>query len=209
METKHNETATAHEWDEMRAQWAVLNRKLSNEPLVDDRHIRESMGKNLAWSKRMSKTQMASIPILTLFYLYLHFTGKISLALATYITVLFAFALLFEAVFYFTKLRTLYDGDLLTVARHIVQVKKIRRQAFFWQTPPTLVFFFWFVYEVIGVKGELIIPTWFFFVLCLIGSFLIGRDLYQRQNWMDDDILRQIKELTEGETSQHASTDNL
>jgi len=56
METKHNETATAHEWDEMRAQWAVLNRKLSNEPLVDDRHIRESMGKNLAWSKRISKT---------------------------------------------------------------------------------------------------------------------------------------------------------
>ena len=40
METKHNETATAHEWDEMRAQWAVLNRKLSHEPLVDDRHIR-------------------------------------------------------------------------------------------------------------------------------------------------------------------------
>ena len=119
--------------------------------------------------------------------------------MATYITVLFAFALLFEAVFYFTKLRTLYDGDLLTVARRIVQVKKIRRQAFFWQTPPTLVFFFWFVYEVIGVKGELIIPTWFFFVLCLIGSFLIGRDLYQRQNWMDDDILRQIKELTEGD----------
>ena len=183
----------------MRAQWAALNRKLSNEPLVDDRYIRESMGKNLAWSKRISKTRMASIPILTLFYLYLHFTGKISLALATYITVLFAFALLFEAVFYFTKLRTLYDGDLLTVARRIVQIKKIRRQAFFWQIPPTLVFFFWFVYEVIGVKGELIIPTWFFFVLCLIGSFLFGRDLYQRQNWMDDDILRQIKELTEGD----------
>ena len=209
METKHNETATAHEWDEMRAQWAVLNRKLSHEPLVDDRHIRESMGKNLAWSKRISKTRMASIPILTLFYLFLYFTGKISQALAIYITVVFISALLFEAAVYFTKLRKLYDGDLLTVAHRIVQIKKIRRQAFFWQIPPTLVFFFWFVYEVIGVKGELIIPTWFFFVLCLIGSFLIGRDLYQRQNWMDDDILRQIKELTEGETSQHASTDNL
>ena len=199
METKHNETATAHEWDEMRAQWAALNRKLSNEPLVDDRHIRESMRKNLAWNKRMSKAQMASIPILILFYLFLYFTGKISLALAIYITVVFISALLFEAAVYYTKLRQLYDGDLLTVARRIVQIKKIRRQSFFWQIPPTLVFFFWFVYEVIGVKGELVIPTWFFFVLCFIGTFIICRDLYQRQNRMDDDILRQIKELTEGD----------
>ena len=61
METKHNETATAHEWDEMRAQWAVLNRKLSHEPLVDDRHIRESMGKHQAWGKRISKTRINKV----------------------------------------------------------------------------------------------------------------------------------------------------
>lgn len=200
METKRNETtAAAHEWDEMRAQWAVLNRKLSREPLVDERHIRESMKKNLAWSKRMSKAQMALLPVMTLFYFSLYFTGKISLALTTYITVLFTSALLFEVVFYFTKLRTLYDGDLLTVARRLVQLKKIRRMRFFWEIPPALVFFFWFVYEMIGVKGELIIPTWFFFVLCLIGSLIIARDLYLRQNMMDDDILRQIDELTGGD----------
>ena len=36
-------------------------------------------------------------------------------------------------------------------------------------------------------------------VLCLVVGLLICRDLYQRQNRMDDDILRQIKDLTEGD----------
>ena len=36
-------------------------------------------------------------------------------------------------------------------------------------------------------------------VLCLVAGFLICRDLYQHQNRMDDDILRQIKDLTEGD----------
>ena len=65
METKHNETATAHEWDEMRAQWAVLNRKLSNEPLVDDRHIRESMGKRTEWIGDKVRLERAFAPLIS------------------------------------------------------------------------------------------------------------------------------------------------
>ena len=212
METKHNETTTAHEWDEMRAQWAALNRKLSNEPLVDDRHIRESMGKHQAWGKRTSKWGIVALPLYLLLAFYIAFIlgadKPLSLQLIGCTLGLMALNLVIEFILYI-KAKQLFTKDLISVSRGLILLKKIKRQVFLWGLPPSVMLFLWATYDAVGVSSLRVIPTWIFFAAAFGLSIFLSRLIYKEHEWMDDKVLRQIKELTEGENSQHASTDNL
>ena len=202
METKHNETATAHEWDEMRAQWAVLNRKLSNEPLVDDRHIRESMGKHQAWGKRTSKWGIVALPLYLLLAIYIAFVSgadkPLSLQLIGCTLGLMALNLVVEFVLYI-KAKQLFTKDLISVSRGLILLKKIRRQVFLWGLPPSVMLFLWATYDAVGVSSLRVIPGWIFFAAAFGLCIFLSRLIYKEHEWMDDKVLRQIKELTEGD----------
>ena len=209
METKHNETTTAHEWDEMRAQWAVLNRKLSNEPLVDDRHIRESMGKRTEWIGDKVRLERAFAPLISAVLIGCYYMNIISLGLLIFTLVVAILSSIIDHRIYIAKYRTLFDKDLITVSHELLRIKKMQQAEFFWNLIILLIFIVWFGYDTSSHQATRSFNDWMPWIFGGAVSVFYAWRRHKKVQRTNDDLLRQIKELTEGETSQHASTDNL
>ena len=209
METKHNETATAHEWDEMRAQWAALNRKLSNEPLDDDRHIRESMGKRTDWIGDKVHLDRAFAPLISAALIGFYYVNIISLGLLIFTLVVATLSSIIDHRIYIAKYRTLFDKDLITVSHELLRIKKMQQAEFFWNLIILLIFIVWFGYDTSSHQATRSFNDWMPWIFGGAVSVFYAWRRHKKVQRTNDDLLRQIKELTEGETSQHASTDNL
>ena len=190
-----------NEFEEMKAQLALLNKKLEQETIVNERLIRRSM-KEKASSLRRKAIVESIISLIMIPYFIWVMPQLIGLSTGFCLFVCFMLALALGYNYYihshFRPDEFVY-GDLIKAKKNTLMLKKFYAN---WLKligiPFIIVFLGWFAFEIKQhFQGEELQSILGGMAIGLVLGVIIGTYRYLKTQRMADDILTQIEELSE------------
>ena len=190
-----------NEFEEMKAQLALLNKKLEQETIVNERLIRRSM-KEKASSLRRKAIVESIISLIMIPYFIWVMPQLIGLSTGFCLFVCFMLALALGYNYYihshFRPDEFVY-GDLIKAKKNTLMLKKFYANWLkFIGIPFIIVFLGWFTFEIKQhFQGEELRSILGGMAIGLVLGVIIGTYRYLKTQRMADDILTQIEELSE------------
>ena len=190
-----------NEFEEMKAQLALLNKKLEQETIVNERLIRRSM-KEKASSLRRKAIVESIISLIMIPYFIWVMPQLIGLSTGFCLFVCFMLALALGYNYYihshFRPDEFVY-GDLIKAKKDTLMLKKFYANWLkFIGIPFIIVFLGWFAFEIKQhFQGEELQSILGGMAIGLVLGVIIGTYRYLKTQRMADDILTQIEELSE------------
>lgn len=189
-----------NELEEMRAQWAILNKKLEKEMIVNERLIRKAM-KDKAWSLRKKAIVESMITAIMIPYFLFVMPELLGLSIGICLFACFFMVLALGYNYYihshFQPDEFIY-GDLIKARKNTLKSKKLYANWLkFVGIPFIIVFLGWFAYEIAEViHGNELHSVWIGMGLGLLLGASIGIYQYTKVQRTLDDILEQIEDLS-------------
>lgn len=190
-----------NEFEEMKAQLALLNKKLEQETIVNERLIRRSM-KEKASSLRRKAIIESVVSLIMIPYFIWVMPQLIGLSTGFCMFVCFMLALALGYNYYihshFRPDEFVY-GDLIKAKKDTLMLKKFYANWLkFIGIPFIIVFLGWFAFEIKQhFQGEELQSILGGMAIGLVLGVIIGTYRYLKTQRMADDILTQIEELSE------------
>lgn len=190
-----------NEFEEMKAQLALLNKKLEQETIVNERLIRRSM-KEKASSLRRKAIIESVVSLIMIPYFIWVMPQLIGLSTGFCMFVCFMLALAIGYNYYihshFRPDEFVY-GDLVKAKKNTLMLKKFYANWLkFIGIPFIIVFLGWFAFEIKQhFQGEELQSILGGMAIGLVLGVIIGTYRYLKTQRMADDILTQIEELSE------------
>ena len=190
-----------NEFEEMKAQLALLNKKLEQETIVNERLIRRSM-KEKASSLRRKAIVESIISLIMIPYFIWVMPQLIGLSTGFCLFVCFMLALALGYNYYihshFRPDEFVY-GDLIKAKKNTLMLKKFYANWLkFIGIPFIIVFLGWFAFEIKQhFQGEELQSILGGMAIGIVLGVIIGTYRYLKTQHMADDILTQIEELSE------------
>lgn len=190
-----------NEFEEMKAQLALLNKKLEQETIVNERLIRRSM-KEKASSLRRKAIIESVVSLIMIPYFIWVMPQLIGLSTGFCMFVCFMLALAIGYNYYihshFRPDEFVY-GDLVKAKKNTLMLKKFYANWLkFIGIPFIIVFLGWFAFEIKQhFQGEELQSILGGMAIGLVLGVIIGTYRYLKTQHMADDILTQIEELSE------------
>lgn len=191
---------TYTELEEMRAQLAILNRKLEKEAIVNERLMRSSM-KDKAWTLRRKAIVEAIITVIGIPYFIWVVPNLlgVSIGFCTFVCFMLVLALGYNYYIH-THFRPdeFIHGDLLKAKQDTLMVKRLYANWLkFVGIPFIVVFIGWFAYEMSEIlQGEELQGVLGGMGIGIVLGGIIGIYQYTKTQRIADDILLQIEELS-------------
>lgn len=190
-----------NEFEEMKAQLALLNKKLEQETIVNERLIRRSM-KEKASSLRRKAIVESVVSLIGIPYFIWVMPNLVGLSTGFCLFVCCMLALAIGYNYYihshFRPDEFVY-GDLIKARKDTLMLKRFYSNWLkFIGIPFIIVFIGWFAYEVSQhFQGEELQSILGGMTIGLVLGVIIGSYQYLKTQRMADDILTQIEELSE------------
>ena len=190
-----------NEFEEMKAQLALFNKKLEQETIVNERLIRRSM-KEKASSLRRKAIIESVVSLIMIPYFIWVMPQLIGLSTGFCMFVCFMLALAIGYNYYihshFRPDEFVY-GDLVKAKKNTLMLKKFYANWLkFIGIPFIIVFLGWFAFEIKQhFQGEELQSILGGMAIGLVLGVIIGTYRYLKTQRMADDILTQIEELSE------------
>ena len=190
-----------NEFEEMKAQLALLNKKLEQETIVNERLIRRSM-KEKASSLRRKAIIESVVSLIMIPYFIWVMPQLIGLSTGFCMFVCFMLALAIGYNYYihshFRPDEFVY-GDLVKAKKNTLMLKKFYANWLkFIGIPFIIVFLGWFAFEIKQhFQGDELQSILGGMAIGLVLGVIIGTYRYLKTQHMADDILTQIEELSE------------
>ena len=190
-----------NEFEEMKAQLALLNKKLEQETIVNERLIRRSM-KEKASSLRRKAIIESVVSLIMIPYFIWVMPQLIGLSTGFCMFVCFMLALALGYNYYihshFRPDEFVY-GDLIKAKKDTLMLKKFYANWLkFIGIPFIIVFLGWFAFEIKQhFQGEELQSILGGMTIGIVLGVIIGTYRYLKTQRMADDILTQIEELSE------------
>ena len=190
-----------NEFEEMKAQLALLNKKLEQETIVNERLIRRSM-KEKASSLRRKAIIESVVSLIMIPYFIWVMPQLIGLSTGFCLFVCFMLALALGYNYYihshFRPDEFVY-GDLIKAKKNTLMLKKFYANWLkYIGIPFIIVFLGWFAFEIKQhFQGEELQSILGGMAIGLVLGVIIGTYRYLKTQRMADDILTQIEELSE------------
>ncbi len=188
------------EFEEMKAQLALLNKKLEKETIVNERLIRRSMKEKASSLRRKAIVESIISAIMIPYFIWV-MPELIGLSTGFCIFVCFMLALALGYNYYihshFRPDEFVY-GDLVKAKKNTLMLKKFYANWLkFIGIPFIIVFLGWFAYEIKQhFQGEELQSVLGSMVIGLVLGVIIGTYRYLKTQRMADAILDQIEELS-------------
>ena len=192
-----------NELNEMREQLATLKKRLESQTIVNDRLIKEAMGRKLS-SLNNSAIWMCIVCLVMISLGYFNFQRighSTAFCIAT--SALFLICLIAIIVSHYRiHKRDIYSGNLVTVYKEVARMKKIYKSWHYWSIPMVLVWFGWMEYELyLNQANEDISALLMISASGIFGGIIggiVGLRIHKRTLRTADDLLQQIEELKAG-----------
>ena len=141
-------TIEMNELNEMREQLATLKKRLEGQEIVNDRLIKEAMGRKLS-SLNNSAIWICIVCLVMIPLGYFNFQRMgHSTAFCIATSALFLISLIATIVSHYRiHKRDIYSGNLVTVYKEVARMKKIYQSWHYWSIPMLIVWFGWMEYE--------------------------------------------------------------
>ncbi len=189
-----------NELNEMREQLATLKKQLNTQEIINDRLIKEAMGRKLS-ALNNSAIWICIVCLVMIPLGYFNFQ-RIGHSTAFCIATSALFLLCFIATIishYRIHKRDVYSGNLVTVYKEIARMKKIYKSWHYWSIPMLIVWFGWMEYELyLNQANEDITALLAISASGIFGGIIggiIGLRIHKRTLRTADDLLLQIEEL--------------
>lgn len=188
------------EFEEMKAQLALLNKKLEQETIVNERLIRRSMKEKASSLRRKAIVESIISAIMIPYFIWV-MPELIGLSTGFCVFVCFMLALALGYNYYihshFRPDEFVY-GNLVKAKKNTLMLKKFYANWLkFIGIPFIIVFLGWFAFEIKQhFQGEELQSVLGGMVIGLVLGVIIGTYRYLKTQRMADDILDQIEELS-------------
>ena len=189
-----------NELNEMREQLATLKKQLNTQEIINDRLIKEAMGRKLsALNNSAIWISVVCLVMIPLGYFNFQRMGH-STAFCIATSALFLICLIAIIVSHYRiHKRDIYSGNLVTVYKEVARMKKIYKSWHYWSIPMVIVWFGWLEYEIyLNQANEDITALLMISASGIFGGIIggiIGLRIHKRTLRTADDLLRQIEEL--------------
>lgn len=190
------------EFEEMKAQLAVLNRKLEQETILNERLLRRAM-KEKAWNirrKMIIESMVCAIMVPYFIWIIPLIAPGISIGFCyfTCFFLLLALGCNYYLYHHFRPEEFIY-GNLLEARKDTLKLKKIYANWLkFIGLPFIIVFLSWFVHEITRLQeGERLEDMLTAVIIGTIAGGIIGTYRYLKIQHTADAILQQIEEMNE------------
>ena len=189
-----------NELNEMREQLAILKNRLEGQAIVNDRLIKEAMGRKLSVLNN-NAIWMCVVCVVMIPLGYLNFQ-RMGLSTAFCIATATLFLISFVAIFvshYRIHKNDIFSGNLVTVYKEVARMRKIYKSWHYWSIPMVVVWFGWLEYETyLTLANE---DLYALLIISASGIFggiiggIVGWRIHKRTLRTADDLLHQIEEL--------------
>ena len=189
-----------NELNEMREQLATLKKQLNTQEIINDRLIKEAMGRKLsALNNSAIWICIVCLAMIPLGYFNFQRMGH-SEAFCIATSALFLICLIAMIVSHYRiHKRDVFSGNLVTVYKEVARMKKIYKSWHYWSIPMLIVWFGWMEYELyLNQANEDITALLMISASGIFGGIIggiIGLRIHKRTLRTADDLLRQIEEL--------------
>lgn len=189
-----------NELNEMREQLATLKKQLNSQEIINDRLIKEAMGRKLsALNNSAIWISVVCLVMIPLGYFNFQRMGH-STAFCIATSALFLICLIAIIISHYRiHKRDIYSGNLVTVYKEVARMKKIYKSWHYWSIPMLIVWFGWLEYELyINQANEDITALLAISASGIFGGIIggiVGLRIHKRTLRTADDLLRQIEEL--------------
>ena len=189
-----------NELNEMREQLATLKKQLNTQEIINDRLIKEAMGRKLsALNSSAIWICIVCLVMIPLGYFNFQRMGhSTAFCIATSALFLICFIATIISHYRIHK-RDIYSGFLVTVYKEVARMKKIYKSWHYWSIPMLIVWFGWMEYELyLNQANEDITALLAISASGIFGGIIggiIGLRIHKRTLRTADDLLRQIEEL--------------
>jgi len=203
-----------NELEQMRVQMAALEKKIADQEIVNDRLIRESMKDKMSWIKRYILLEIAVTPIAALIWAAISRAAHIPL----WFTLIFVVGCIID-IYYDWKINITpikeNDFDRQNLVDTAVKLRKMKSLRYK-QTLAGVIFVVLFLTSIVAyayfanVRGTDLLDTSSDYNMAFLGGCIglpIGivfgiylvRKVFRKMQRSNDDIIRQIEEITQGE----------
>ena len=189
-----------NELNEMREQLATLKKQLNTQEIINDRLIKEAMGRKLsALNNSAIWICIVCLVMIPLGYFNFQRIGY-SEAFCIATSALFLICLIAMIISHYRiHKRDIYSGNLVTVYKEVARMKKIYKSWHYWSIPMLIVWFGWMEYEIyLNQANEDITALLMISASGLFGGIIggiIGLRIHKRTLRTADDLLHQIEKL--------------
>ena len=189
-----------NELNEMREQLATLKKQLNTQEIINDRLIKEAMGRKLsALNNSAIWISVVCLIMIPLGYFNFQRMGH-STAFCIATSALFLICLIAIVVSHYRiHKRDIYSGNLVTVYKEVARMKRIYKSWHYWSIPMLIVWFGWLEYEIyINQANEDMTALLMISASSIFGGIIggiVGLRIHKRTLRTADDLLRQIEEL--------------
>jgi len=189
-----------NELNEMREQLATLKKQLNTQEIINDRLIKEAMGRKLsALNNSAIWISVVCLIMIPLGYFNFQRMGH-STAFCIATSALFLICLIAIVVSHYRiHKRDIYSGNLVTVYKEVARMKRIYKSWRYWSIPMLIVWFGWLEYELyINQANEDMTALLAISASGIFGGIiggLVGLRIHKRTLRTADDLLHQIEEL--------------
>lgn len=184
--------------EEMRAQLALLNKKLENETIINEKLMKgvmqdkvNSINRDIVWE---ALGGLVGIPC----YLLIWYVWNLS---AAFLLVTILYFLLSVVFTYYTRrgisTEAVINGNLIELSAKLVKMKRMSALWLRYSIPFLIIWFVWIGYELSGTDGMQILLSG-----GIIGGAIggwVGYKQYKKTQKNAQDIIDSIKELTKEE----------
>ena len=192
------------EFDQLRAQMAVLEKKIASQEIVNDRLIRESMKDKMSWIKKYIIGEIILVPIAILLWLSISIYAHIPLWITLVMAIGCAIDIYFDWKVNVTPIKdSAFDRQNLIETAEKLRVMKRQRAI---QTVVGVVAVFLFFAAVIVAfylnnddpstwNSALVGVSVGLFIGIIVGAIAIAK-IFKKMQQSNDKIIQQIEELT-------------
>lgn len=192
-----NQYTETNELEQMRSQLNVLKQKLEQQQIVNDQLIRRAMQQKMSWIRKYVIGEIIAIPIVILCVWGLHLIMGFSVGLSLAWTVLLVASVTSDWFINRTDPKDFLSENLTSTTKKLIRMKTLRRRYEMAALPLAIVLLAWMCWE--GLQNGMSVMAHGFVVGGLIGGTIggcIGFSVYRKFQKTNDEIIRQIAEMT-------------
>ncbi|MCI6161634.1 MAG: hypothetical protein PUH24_01510 [Prevotellaceae bacterium] len=192
------EKAMFQELEEMRSQLSVLNEKINKEKVVNDRLLRKAMKNKASWISKMVTIEAFIIfPFVMIDLIFLHYQNIVSWWLVGFAALMLGGSVVADYIINNKKLNIMFDGNLVTAAKQLGEMKRLRIKQLYIGLPLAVIFIVWFAWEQIKQSPDDYRPMVGGLIAGGIVGAAIGLFIFRKMQQTNDELIQQIEELTQ------------
>ena len=194
------------EFDDMRQQLQVLKNKLDKQEIVNGRLMRSSMKSKMSWIRKYLIIAIFAIPFVMFCLLPMTMAGTVSWWWYGFTFLMITADVVADWYINYIPNDAFLKGNLVETAQRLVHMKKLRKRSLIIGFAVLVFWIGWMFFELYGSASSA--PsgsdTQGMSIAFMVGAgiggvigYILGLCLYFKMQRTNDDILRQIEEITQ------------